>query len=92
MFEETIINHNHRREVGLNFEEYVVAKEAYEKRHVHPMDRADIIAEKCGLSLYRVTSTLARLGFFKLMGEGDNGLEVSEKWSKNYDMYYPAVK
>ena len=88
----TTINHKHREELKLSMEEYIVAKEAYEKRHVHPMDRADIIAAKCGLSLYRVTSTLARLDYRRIMGERDNGFEVSEKWSKNYDMYYPAVK
>ena len=88
----TTINHKHREELKLSMEEYIIAKEAYEKRHVHPMDRADIIAAKCGLSLYRVTSTLARLDYRRIMGERDNGLEVSEKWSKNYNSYYPGVK
>jgi len=87
----TTINHKHREEVELSMEEYIIAKEAYDKRQMHPMDRANIISAKCGLSLYRVTSTLARLEHYRLMGEGNNGFEVSEKWSKNYDMYYPAV-
>lgn len=88
----TIVNHKHREEVKLTMEEYIIAKEAYDKRRVNPMDRADMIAAKCGFSLYRVTSTLARLDHYRLMGEGADGLEASEKWTKNYDEYYPVVK
>lgn len=88
----TTVNHRHREEVSLTMEEYIIAKEAYEKRHVNPMDRADMIAAKCGYTLDRVIITLSRLYNYKLMFEGDNGLEASEKWIKNYNEYYPAVK
>jgi hypothetical protein len=87
----TVINHKHRQEVDLTTEEYIIAKEAWEKRAVNPMDRADLIVEKCGYTLDRVIITLSRLYCYKLMSEGDNGLEASEKWTKNYYEYYPAV-
>jgi hypothetical protein len=88
----TTVNHTHRKEVGLTMEEYIIAKEAYEKRRVNPMDRADLIVAKCGYTLERVVITLSRLYCYKLMFEEDSGLVASEKWTKNYDSYYPAVK
>jgi hypothetical protein len=88
----TTVNHKHRAEVGLTMEEYIIAKEAFDMRRVHPMDRADLIAAKCGYTLDRVIITLSRLACYRLMNEGDNGLEVSEKWIRNFETYYPVVK
>jgi len=88
----TTVNHDHRKELGLTMEEYVIAKEAYHKRFVNPMDRADMIVAKCGYTLDRVIRVIAQIYHYGLISEGDNGLEFSEKWNRNYDKYYPAVK
>jgi len=88
----TTVNHKHREEVELTMEEYIIAKEMYDKRLTHPMDRADLIVAKCGYTLDRVIIVIARLALYRLMSEGDSGLVVSERWSKNYDSYYRAVK
>lgn len=84
----TTVNHDHRKEVGLSMEEYVIAKEIYDKRRVNPMDRADMIVAKCGYTLERVIIVIARIYNYRLIYEGDNGVEFSEKWSKNYHKYY----
>lgn len=92
MFSTTTINHLHRQEVGLSMEEYVIAKETFDLRLVHPMDRIDLISAKCGYSQIRVIMVLSRLSSSKIMHDGDDGLEVSDKWSSQYNTYYSVVK
>jgi len=87
----TTINHYHRGKFNLSLEEYIIAKEIYDNRHVNPMDRVDLIAARLIYPRERVIMFACRPSVNKLMCDGINGFEVSEKWSKNYDMYYPAV-
>ncbi len=80
----SVINHEHRTELGLSVDEYVVCLEAVKCIDFEIIERAEYVSAKCLIPLGRVINILAHLSSRGII----SACSVSEKWIDSYEKYY----
>jgi len=87
----SVINHDHRAELGLAVDEYIVCMEAVKCTELDIINMAEYISAVSYLPIRKVVDALSLLSLRGLLIDTPDGTVASEEWRRGYEKYYGCL-
>jgi len=84
----SVINHEHRAELGLGVDEYIVCMEAVKCTEHDIINMAEYISAVSYLPLQKVINILSHLSLRGLLIDTPDGTAASDEWKRGYEKHY----
>lgn len=84
----SVISHDHRAELGLAVDEYIVCMEAIKCSELDIINMAEYISAVSYLPLQKVVNILSHLSLRGLLIDTPGGTVASEEWKSGYNRHY----
>ncbi len=88
----TVIDHDHRKSLGLSMEEYVVAQEIFTRQGTALWAFPAIVERKTGISESRVSFLINRLESKRFIFRESGGYVLSGVWYQTFSKFYRPLK